>query len=433
MRESISGLSSSLKVRLFDVLKYCQDRFNTKCIRASDTNSILFIADASHLHKKYQSGRDEVLTSNIHDLFVSIASCYTCLDNEQESTLKHACFYFLCSVSIPKAMSEQNQWKLPVMKIQELLLHQHVRSHAAQCHPLLQSTYSGLLMNISGDEFSDLVNHLVEISLENETYFDGINLSAVVQCFHIMVLVAKGQSQRNVLAAYAHHFMSIALNVHCTPRRRNMLEWGNKVQVAESFLSSLVGKKDLLLLNGTDISSILASINIILSIPVLPTQEQELVLPTQNLSEIYTRCCGTILALMKQYTKLIYGCTPCFISSLRTLFKFLLSRQLPPSDSLEMIAEFDKICQLLPEHKDIFKKHIIGLVIDYVDALKGGTVGGGMENELKREITPCVYGMLDTLTTYEIQQLNTIMDPMSKVLFQSVFKSYQRRQYKGQF
>ena len=114
MRESISGLSSSLKVRLFDVLKYCQDRFNTKSIRASDTNSLLFIADASHLHKKYQSGRDEVLTSNIHDLFVSIASCYTCLDNEQESTLKHACFYFLCSVSIPKAMSEQNQWILSI-------------------------------------------------------------------------------------------------------------------------------------------------------------------------------------------------------------------------------------------------------------------------------------------------------------------------------
>ena len=69
-------------------------------------------------------------------------------------------------------------------------------------------------------------------------------------------------------------------------------------------------------------------------------------------------------------------------------------------------------------------------LLDYVDALQGG---GGMGNELKREITPCVYNMLDTLTTFEIQQLNTVMDPTSKVLFQSVFKSYQKRLYKGQF
>ena len=134
---------------------------------------------------------------------------------------------------------------------------------------------------------------------------------------------------------------------------------------------------------------------------------------------------------MKHYPKLIYGCVPSFISSLRTLFKFILCQSFKSTlDSTEIIAEFDKICQLLPEHKDIFKKHIIGLVMDYVDALQGG---GGMGNELKREITPCVYNMLDTLTTFEIQQLNTVMDPTSKVLFQSVFKSYQKRLYKGQF
>ena len=432
VRESISAFSISLKMRLFGVLKQCQVRFNAESINASDTNSILFIADASHLHQKYQSDMDEVLTSNIHELFVSITTYYSRIDTRQETALKQACFYFLCSMSIAKATLERNQWYLPVMKIQELLLHQHARNHAAKCHPLLQSAYSSLLITNSGEELSALVNHLVTISIEsNETYFDGIKLSGAVHCFHIMVQVAKGQSQRHVLATHAHHFTSIAINLHCLPRVEKLLEWRNKVQVAESFLATLVGKKDLLLMNGTDISCILASINTILSIPTNQTQEQKLVVAPNTLNNIYIHCCGTILALMKHYPKLIYGCVPSFISSLRTLFKFILCQSFKSTlDSTEIIAEFDKICQLLPEHKDIFKKHIIGLVMDYVDALQGG---GGMGNELKREITPCVYNMLDTLTTFEIQQLNTVMDPTSKVLFQSVFKSYQKRLYKGQF
>ena len=93
-----------------------------------------------------------------------------------------------------------------------------------------------------------------------------------------------------------------------------------------------------------------------------------------------------------------------------------------------MCQEFRKVCELLPEHKDIFKKHMMHLVLYYIDGIQKS-----MDPWIKTELEPSIFSLLDSLSEFETKQMNTLMNATTKALFQSVFKNYKKHEYKGQF
>jgi hypothetical protein len=82
----------------------------------------------------------------------------------------------------------------------------------------------------------------------------------------------------------------------------------------------------------------------------------------------------------------------------------------------------------LINHRDIFKKHLLGLLLEFIHALQHN-----MSLVRKKNLLPAVYCLLDSLTSYETKQLNSMMETTAKTLFRTVYQSYQKLYaYKGQ-
>jgi hypothetical protein len=94
----------------------------------------------------------------------------------------------------------------------------------------------------------------------------------------------------------------------------------------------------------------------------------------------------------------------------------------------ERSQKFSRLSGLILTHKEVYKKHILGLLLEYVHALKED-----LSFTLKDWFLPSVYYVLDLLSKYEMQQLNVLMDTTARALFSAVHCSYQEQQaYEGQ-
>lgn len=94
-----------------------------------------------------------------------------------------------------------------------------------------------------------------------------------------------------------------------------------------------------------------------------------------------------------------------------------------------MIAiKTQRICELLIPHKDIFKKHVVGLILGYIQSLNEG-----MSPATKSKFMPSIYALLDMCSDYETRQINAMIDVPSKTLFAPVFQSFRKYyEYHGQ-
>eukprot|EP00549_Striatella_unipunctata_P006178 CAMPEP_0118717460 /NCGR_PEP_ID=MMETSP0800-20121206/28172_1 /TAXON_ID=210618 ORGANISM="Striatella unipunctata, Strain CCMP2910" /NCGR_SAMPLE_ID=MMETSP0800 /ASSEMBLY_ACC=CAM_ASM_000638 /LENGTH=95 /DNA_ID=CAMNT_0006624201 /DNA_START=178 /DNA_END=465 /DNA_ORIENTATION=+ len=91
------------------------------------------------------------------------------------------------------------------------------------------------------------------------------------------------------------------------------------------------------------------------------------------------------------------------------------------------VYAYHRCCELIALHKDIFKKHVVGLVLSYMNGVE--QKGGGKRSGLVR----CVFSWLDTFSSHEWSQCNASMNTTQRTLFQSIYQTYQKtHQYKGQ-
>jgi len=240
----------------------------------------------------------------------------------------------------------------------------------------------------------------------------------------MMILVAKGQSQKEALINYICPFMNLSMDLQhlISPEiESDHAVKGQEVITAQGFIVSIIMKKDLLTLNIGEISLILSRLNILFS---FPEKNHEIS------NDLFASCCEVILAMFKHYPKQLYGSSSILISVLRSMLHHLMTEKISERGSSDAKCQiFSKICELLIAHKDVYKKHVVGLVLDFVSCMQTK-----ISSSRKELLLPSVYLLLDTLSMYEQEELNAMMDPMSKMIFRSVHQSYLKtHQYKGQF
>ena len=86
-----------------------------------------------------------------------------------------------------------------------------------------------------------------------------------------------------------------------------------------------------------------------------------------------------------------------------------------------------RICELLIQHKEVFKKHTVGLILRFIRTLKSG-----MTQATKSTLMSSIHYLLDMCSDYEMRQINAMIDAPSKALFAPVFQSYKKYyQYHG--
>jgi hypothetical protein len=282
-------------------------------------------------------------------------------------------------------------------------------------HPIIGASYGKILYDAKAKDLTILANGLLQLIHDN----DGIDrisiLTAVVHCFHVMANVVKGRSEREVLSNFGSKLLPMSSDLIFPFGRQSQVSyknWKNQILTAQCFINTIIGKNDLIVLKGWDVSNILQTINIALASPEISTEGSHF----EN--AVYSTSCTIVSSLLKHYPKQLYGCTPSLTSALRCLLNHIMR---VGNDKIEIFEEFRKVCELLPEHKDVFKKHIMHLILFYVDGIQ------------KAQLEPSIFLLLGTLSEFETKQMNTLMRPAAKPLFQTVYKNYQKHQYKGQY
>jgi hypothetical protein len=94
----------------------------------------------------------------------------------------------------------------------------------------------------------------------------------------------------------------------------------------------------------------------------------------------------------------------------------------------DLINEVTRVSEALVIHKEVFKKHVLSLILDYVDAVQEG-----IESRTKSLLMPAVFNLLDCLSPHETMQMNNMVHIASKSVYQNMIRSYQNHTYKGQF
>lgn len=138
---------------------------------------------------------------------------------------------------------------------------------------------------------------------------------------------------------------------------------------------------------------------------------------------LYTLSTSILGTLFQRYSKLLYACVPSVIS----FYYALLSHAMYGPDNAGYYQSLASACELLVAHRDIYKKHIIGLLLEYLHGVSDLSVGR------RERLLPAIYSLLDTLSTHELQQLNACMESKHRVLFRSLYQHYKKvHTYKGQ-
>lgn len=196
----------------------------------------------------------------------------------------------------------------------------------------------------------------------------------------------------------------------------------NQPRAAADLLIELTAHKDFVCFKERDIARILSQVCCSLrsanSTDILDSDE-----------DLFYMCCRLVASLVQRFPKQLYTCVASLTQVLQNLFHFVFDGKQNGSQVLGQSREISRLCEMLGSHKEILKKHVLGLILDFVEALKND-----MMPTCKKALTPAVYCILDMLSEYEVSQLNALLDASSKALFRSFFDGFQKwHVYRGRF
>jgi Urb2/Npa2 family len=194
-----------------------------------------------------------------------------------------------------------------------------------------------------------------------------------------------------------------------------------------SLLEELIKRHDIFPVKERDIPLILSYV-VSLHEPIL--SEDSTSREADGGTALYVATAELIATMFQRYTKQLYACAPSLVSALFCLLRHAIyaPSTLPDEQVVLRCQRFTRLCELLTGHKEIYKKHVIGLVLEFV-----GGLGKSMDFKRRDGIVPAIYFLLDTMSKFEMQQLNAYMDTNAKVLFRTIHQSYEKlHTYKGQ-
>jgi len=399
-------------------------------------DEIVFVADILHLDRICRTDDNNIRELSDSRTMQDLLACVLSILHRHASsrshsdTLKSAALYVLCSVSVSQRQSAALTDVSFIEQVQSLVVLQYIHNNG-QVDPLLDSAYSELLSHANGQQITELSEKLVDAVRKLSRISDDQVISASVHCFRIMILFVDGKAQKQVLADVCHSFLYLAFEMHSSLSsncHNNDTKWVNNVCTAQLFLCTIIERKDIVKLNSSEVSTALGNVNNFFQLSCGKKPK-----PHHVDNKVYLSSCEVMLILLKRYPGQLYSCPPVFICAFRSLFIYVMKTETKSASGDKMVSDaiqsFTKLCEALPAHKEVFKKHVATLIFDYIHALQDG-----MDLETKTQLVPAVHMLLDTLTVHETQQINVMMNLSSKAMFQVVHQQYQQKHvYKGQF
>jgi hypothetical protein len=289
-------------------------------------------------------------------------------------------------------------------------LYQHI-AKSKRFGSIDETVLCRLLASVPFSVFADFIKDLVKPEESCET---GQRLRLLR-----LVLVSTDQlDRRQLIATLGAEVLGTAIEGLRTDPTREPIQ----NNAASHCLIELTKHKDIITLKERDIARILSQICCSLA-DVKSTKQ------CNADSDQFMSSCAVVVSLIQRFPKQLYTCVASLVLVLRKLFWVVIHSDQSDLQLVDQGRAFARLSEMLGAHKEVFKKHILGLIQDFVDALSDKMTLGR-----KKALTPTVCFLLEMLSEYEVNQLSALLDTTKKAIFRSFYESYQKwHVYKGRF
>jgi hypothetical protein len=293
----------------------------------------------------------------------------------------------------------------------------HLLAADQSTNNLLEAGFCSLIKGMNNLELRGVLNKIVSRNTKHGKSTPELRL------FRLIVRNLNSEDQVELISSAARYFFTQSLQFLTSPGT-NLTSWKTGVSASTSLIIDMAGNKNVISLRDRDIALVLAHTNSVLGTGRAVDTLDFLPVP----AEVYGACFSLLSLFLQRFSKQLYVCVPSIISTLNSMLRHALYGSLGELDIMDRGQKFTRLCELLVPHRDVYKKHVLGLLIEFVNALRGD-----MDLVRKNSLTPGVYCLLDMLQQYETKQLNSMMDTTEKALFRTVHQNYQKLHvYKGQ-
>ncbi len=268
------------------------------------------------------------------------------------------------------------------------------------------------------DEFDEFLSKLTS------NVVDVTATTVKLKILHMIVLSATSEDQISVLSNHSAIIMNNCLQIMAQGVSKQTGNDSDCILKVSSLIVDMASKKDLMVLRERDIALILARITSTIN---LEEEFGEIQIEEAQLMA-FDACFSLVSLFLQRFSKQVHNCVPSLVISLTTMLQFVLSKSLSLDSMSSCGQKFSRLCELLLPHGDIYKKHIICLILRFVKSLR---------NEVhpiaKKSLLPGMYCLLDIIQEHETMQLNSMLDEECRALLRSIHEGYKKiHVYKGQ-
>ena len=308
---------------------------------------------------------------------------------------------------------------------------------------LLNATFCELVKRLDSMECDNAVARL----LSDDPSPEAAKTMTIRLRLCTLLLDAKmsgAQGMTEVLSKRSHEVFALALRSLYPLRRRvrrngdneeepQVTIWEQQIVKSTRLLCALIRRKDIMVLREKDLAIILSYLSSVITSTCLLIEDGNGPTPRPFPTCVFVGCAKTVLLLLQRCSKQLYACVPLVISVLSAFLKTCLAMTTTTTTTFAELNletcgnELCRLCETLIAHREVYKKHVIGLVLEFVDAVPT------IRPAIKNAVLPSVHCLLDMMTIHERKQLNTLMGTSSKSTFRAIYHNYQKlHSYKGQ-
>ncbi|KAL7435146.1 hypothetical protein ACHAXH_007939, partial [Discostella pseudostelligera] len=363
-------------------------------------------------HIEATPGSILITNGQVNNAVMSVGNLFRSISRAQESPCSlvfiNTVDYFLSAMAVAPGFFLQC---VPTSELIDMVLEELAQSFArGQESTCLDAALCSLIRAPGVEQTKTAINHL----LSKSNGCSRLDSAFITKAFHLLITSSNSQEQNKCLSDTCPKFLLISIGL-LRDRQCTMTELASNVMLLSKTLTTIISKKELLLLSGREIAMICCEM-----IPILDDNGVNKHDADGVSASIFISCCTVVASLIAHYPKQLYGCPSPLFSLMLALLSNVLRTSVKKGLS-NKAQEYAKVCELLIPHKDILKKHVVGLILHYIWSLNDG-----LNPTIKSKLTPSIFALLDMLSEFETRQINAMIDAPSKALFAPVFRSYQK-------
>ena len=268
-------------------------------------NQILATSDSILLSKD----RVENAVIRAGNLFRSISWAQ---ESPRSLAFTNAVYYFLSAMSAAPGFFLRCVPPTELIdKILEASSHSFARDRESTC---LDAALCSLLRAPGIEQTKSAIHYL----LNKSSGCKRVESAFITKSFHLLITCANSQEQNAHLSHSCADFLSISMGLlrdrHCA-----IAESASNVTLFSKTLTTLISKKELLLLSGREISMFCCEMNLILADIGVNKHDAN-----DSIVSIYISCCSAVASLIAHYPKQLYGCPSPLFSLMLALLSNVL-------------------------------------------------------------------------------------------------------------